>query len=641
MLRSRPERAVHAAVGVAFVLSVSLGVHGFSLPLWHGIIDQSQPREILAGTAQPILSDTWIVYLPMILSQRHSPTPYSTVSPVIGDPGQSMLTSFAVPVLHVLTLFRPHLWGYFLGDNPGLAWHWAFFTLITFQAFFLLCRVVGRAPVGFSLALGSAAALAPFFQLWGMVDSPFATYAALSAVCLWKAFAAPGVPRAVAWGAGAGYFATCLVFLMYPPYAVTLAYWVLFVVLGAALESAGGANLGLRRVLALVTCAVIPAVMLALFLQREAGNLSILANTVYPGTRVLTGGGLPLLHEVSSWFLLAPTRIRDWGHLGNVCEASSYLLLTPVIVGVVLLRRARGEPVDPLVTAMLAYIGLVVAWQTIGFPLTVARLSLWSKVPETRAIIGLGPAEIVLLCRLFANRRATVERWPALLGLGAVLALAGLGAGHLLARTLVPLNPGRIAFGGIAFALVATVFLGAPRVAPWCLAAVSAALSLGFNPLVLRGARYLQENPLARAMKRAEATDPGAHWLVMNEPALANYPRMLGIHALNGVHFYPQRELWEALDPRREHVEAYNRYAYVNVWLGRGALSVRSPQPDVVNVTLDPGSEEFRRLGVRYVLMRGGPADFGSAFPGATLEYDHSGIRLLRLAPPEPDRGRR
>src|SRR5262249_51470337 len=149
MLRSRPGRNVHAAVGVAFIVSVLLGLHGFSLPLWRGIIDQSDRSEVLAGQPQHILSDTWIVYLPMILSQRHSPTPFSTVSPVIGDPGQSMLTGFPVPVQHVLTLFRPHLWGYFLGDNAGLAWHWAFFTLITFQAFFLLCRVIGRAPLAF------------------------------------------------------------------------------------------------------------------------------------------------------------------------------------------------------------------------------------------------------------------------------------------------------------------------------------------------------------------------------------------------------------------------------------------------------------------------------------------------------------
>jgi hypothetical protein len=640
MLRSRPGWAVHAAAGVAFFLSVSLGIHGFSLPLWRGIIDQSQPHEVLAGTPQPILSDSWIVYLPMILSQRHSPSPYSTVSPVIGDPGQSMLTTFPVPVKHVLTLFRPHLWGYFLGDNAGLAWHWAFFTLITFQGFFLLCRIVGHAALGFSLALGIAAALAPFFHLWGMVDSPFATFAVLSAICLWKAFQAPLMSRAVAWGAGGGYFATCLVFLMYPPYGVTLAYWVLFVLVGAALESPGGADLRLRHLLTLVTCAVVPAAMLALFVHHEAENLSIVANTVYPGTRALTGGGLPVLHEFSSWYFLAPTRIRDWGHFGNVCEASSYLLLTPVILGVVVLRRLRGEPVEPLVLAMLAYIALVVAWQTIGFPLVVARLSLWSKVPETRAIIGLGPAEILLLCRLFANRGPVLGRWPVLAGVGAVLALVGLGFGYLLARTLVPLNPGRIVFGGLAFALVATAFLGAPRLAPWCLAAVSAALSIGFNPLVLRGTRYLQENPLARAMKKAEAADPGARWLVMNDAGLANYPRMLGIHALNGVHFYPQWAFWKALDPRREHLEAYNRYAYVNVLLGRGAPSIWSPQPDVVNVMLDPASDEFRRLAVRYVLMRGGPTDATSAFPGATLEFDRSGIRLLRLEALEPARAR-
>jgi len=164
------------------------------------------------------------------------------------------------------------------------------------------------------------------------------------------------------------------------------------------------------------------------------------------------------------------------------------------------------------------------------------------------------------------------------------------------------------------------------------MAGISAVLTIGFNPLVRGGSEFLQMNGLARSMHRAEARDPHARWLVLNDGILGNYPRMLGIHGLNGVHFYPQFAFWAALDPERRQVSTYNRYASVNVFLTRGPTQIRSVQSDGVEVFLDPRSPEFERLNVQYVLLRGGPSDLKDVFVDASVEYDGAGLRLLRLA---------
>jgi hypothetical protein len=633
----RGDRAVHGAVLLVLLLSLGIRVHGFSLPIWHELLDGSPKPEVLFGEGRSILSDSWGVYLPLIFSQRHSPEPYATTSHVVGDPGQSMLASFAVPVAHPLTIFRPHLWGYFFGDDVGMSWHWAFFVLMTFEAFFLLGRFVCGVTWKFATPLALAMTLSPFFQLWGMVDAPFVAFAVMVAVSLWRAWSTTATRPRIAWSLAAGFFATCLAFLMYPPYAVTMGYWLLFVLTGAWLELGRGSRTVLTaRLVSLLICAVIPLVTLAAFLHSQADTLRLVRETVYPGSRLITGGAFRLLHGIASWFLPAPAHIRNWGQLTNVCEASSFLLLTPFLIVVALVRTGSEERGGALAWSMFAYIAVVLVWQTIGFPTALARVSFWSKVPETRAAIGLGPAEFVILCRLFGrSTRPVTQVQP--LAMSAVASLGGaLAAGWWIAHNLVPLNPGRVLFGVVAFTLVCVSFLRAPNFAPWVMATVAAVLTLGFNPLVRGGSEFFQTNPLARAMRRAEAKDPGARWLVFNDGVLGNYPRALGIHGLNGVHFYPQFHFWAALDPERLHVNEYNRYASVNVYLATGPVRIRSQQVDGVEVLIDPRSPEFSRLDVRYVLLRGGPLNVAEAFNDASVEYEGAGLRLLRLEPRRP-----
>jgi hypothetical protein len=625
---------LHSAALLLFVANLGLGLHGFSLPLWHDVIDGSKHSEVLLGQERPILSDSWGVYLPMIFSQRHSPTPFSTVSPVMGDPSMSTTAMFPVPVAHWLSFARPQLWGYFLGDDLGLAWHWAFFILLTFEAFFLLARTVGGAQRGFAAGIGIAATLSPLLQFWGMVDAPYVSFAALGGVCFWKSWTAVGTTRRVGWSLAAGYLATCLALLMYPPYAVTLAYWLLFLLAGIwfTLPRATVASAG-ERLSLLVVAGVLPAAALAVFAVSQAEVLRLIQGTLYPGVRAFSGGEAPILHNVLSWFVPQVWRIRNWGgYLPNLCEAASSLSLAPFLLAVSIHRYRVERRVDPIIVAMFGYLALIGVWQAIGFPLPLAKATFWSKVPTVRAQLGIIPAEMLIASRLFGSGDIQPVRAPIPLAIAAATCFsAALLAGLWIVKHLVPLNAGRVFFGALSFTLVCLAFLAVPRRAPWVLAAVAAILTVGFNPMVRGGSRWLKGNPLARAMREANQRHPGSRWLVMNDGILGNYPRLLGIHGLNGIHFYPQLAFWKALDPTGAKESEWNRYASVNVFLDRGPVRIHSPQSDGVEVFLDPLSREFERLRVDYVLLRGGPPDIATAFGPAKVEYEAAGLRIVRI----------
>jgi len=55
---------------------VGLRIHGFSLPVWHQVIDGSPASEILVGEARVIRGDEWYVRLPLAFAQAAHDTPF-------------------------------------------------------------------------------------------------------------------------------------------------------------------------------------------------------------------------------------------------------------------------------------------------------------------------------------------------------------------------------------------------------------------------------------------------------------------------------------------------------------------------------------------------------------------------------------
>ena len=49
--------------------------HGYSLPVWHTVLDGSAPEGVLAGELRPLRSDDWLVGLPLALAQATTNRP--------------------------------------------------------------------------------------------------------------------------------------------------------------------------------------------------------------------------------------------------------------------------------------------------------------------------------------------------------------------------------------------------------------------------------------------------------------------------------------------------------------------------------------------------------------------------------------
>jgi hypothetical protein len=170
----RPMRRLLAATTAVFVGLVAAGLHGFSLPSWHAFLADDGPMpELLAGRPRDVRSDDWYVQIPLALAQRAHEPAFPRVNGLIGA-GQDVILPIATPIRHPITLFRPEVWGFFLGADLGLAWMWwsralGLFAVWACVAFLLAGR---RTVYG---ALGGALVLfAPLMQLWSLNAAPLA-----------------------------------------------------------------------------------------------------------------------------------------------------------------------------------------------------------------------------------------------------------------------------------------------------------------------------------------------------------------------------------------------------------------------------------------------------------------------------------
>ncbi len=603
-----------------FVLLVGLGIHQYSLPMLS--FDEDEGSGTLLGVPQAIRSDDWASGIPLMLSQLSHKPPFPVINKNIGY-GANQLALFKLPVWHVLAVFKPTTWGFFLGANAGLAWMWWSMVLGFFYVFFLLFMLISRNRFFLSVMGSLMLLFSPFFQFWSMHKSEIPIFMAL--VVLSFAYLAFSASKKVILASGVllGWSCGCFMFnFIYPPCQVSLAYLLVFILAGFIADRRSQLALrhaGLVRLSSLAISLAIAIFAVAVFYFDAREVINIMDQTVYPGKRFSTGGDFEPWKLLSNNFLIHlyvffkhgvnASSLVNWADMGNICEYASFIFLFPVLIPVLIARCAIArKPVDPLSVIIGAYIILILVYMFLGFPEWLSKYSGFSRTPSYRELMGLGIANMVLLVAMLSNtiyfelskriRLIVITGWAILLILSAV---------HLFAKWPVASLPYLIA-ASLAVASVSYFLLSAgySKTALAVLAALSVLSAGWFNPLVRGGSESFLDSPLSRMILDIDASEGGAsRWVTFSlNLTKSNILRILGVNALDGLYPYPQLELWKTLDPLQEDINVYNRYGYAFFIPNRGphvAFSVNAD--DYFTVGIDPGSDALSYLGVTHCLV--------------------------------------
>jgi hypothetical protein len=332
--------------------------------------DNSGP---VAGTARVIRSDEWAVATPTFQAavrnrfQRINETSFYR---------EDLRCFYALPLADWSLIFKPQLWAFFVG-SPATAFslYFALEACAFLAGYQLLFRQLGI-PGWLAVAGALVAFFSGFTQFWWttygplLAGLPWALLAVLLPLRWWKK------ALLCAWVFPAVVFSH-----VYPTLLLTLAWGsliLLFAVRPSLLRSPGD----------LVAIAVGLLVTAIAVYAYYAELIPIIRNTVYPGHRIGTAGGTPILVTLSQVFPFLTFRLGDYQYLTgpNICEIGTLGSFLPLAT-LCLMRYGslKGNPiVKKALPVLLAGFAAITLWEVAPLPAWIGHILLWDTGNSNR-----------------------------------------------------------------------------------------------------------------------------------------------------------------------------------------------------------------------------------------------------------------
>jgi len=291
----------------------------------------------------------------------------------------------------------------------------------------------------------------------------------------------------------------------------------------------------------------------------------------------------------------------------NVCEASNFVLLFPVPMAALLWwawrRRAH---VSALEWSLIAYIVVVLSWMAVGWPRFLAVASGFERSQGTRPLLGLGLASIILCCVFMARTQVSLPR-----GLGTRLAVAASLVAALVLYSLgfnratqAFATDNQVALVCLLAAAAGYLLLTRRRIAFAACVLLPNIWSHGLVNPVGTGLGPIIDTRLVREVTPLIHRDPTARWAVYGPHVVADLFKAAGAQVFNGTKFVPPLEDLRVIDPMSSSTSIYNRYAHVELEPRPGSdATFTLGHGDWYTIHMDPKSDVWRRLGVRYVVL--------------------------------------
>gem|GEM_PF-1918356 len=631
-----------AGILAAAILYICLNLNQSSIGIWERVFpDRPVEQAVDLGTPKLIRSDEWTVQTPWALNQvaagfpRHNPNIGGEAAPILA----------AMPLDGLLGLPQAKFWGFhLLAPDRGFSWWWAYKTFGMLGAFLWMLLLLTRGNLAASW-LGSVWIYASSFTQWWFSSSlpEIAIAFAISVVgAIYTLYSSR--PRLVVTGCVlVAYGATNLLLHLYPPAIVSLGYLGVALLAGYSVQRSGSIRISdlamLRAGATAITVSLLAVYALHYYSAAEASICGIMS-TVYPGRRVSTGGQFPIEKLASGLFegfRLGESRVPL--KPTNASEASGFLLLAPLVLLLVPLRRLVSRS-NALLLAVIAFLALCFCWIAVRLPGPLESLLQtmgWQYVTSKRAVFAFGIGSITACVLMLdwamcstADAVAPGRRVAAV----CAVAISTLALGWWLSRLDAAFfTRGTIAAGVIcSTSIAAGIALGRPALAAIGLAIYMMA-TMAVNPL-MSGLSSMTGKPVLVAARSHSTTH--SKWLVVGEPFFSQGLKALGLNAFGGYLYQPDMAAVAVLDPSHRYEHSWNRYARVRV------TSVpQTPEPvfkttwgDQYTIEISVCGPHVRKLGITHVAYTSPVPDSDLACLEELTSPEDSGVRLFTLRGP-------
>ncbi len=600
------------AVLLVLILS-SLHLHCFAFSKWHEIIDGSRQTEIIFGKAPAFHSDDWLVNIPHCISQSKDNPPFQKYNSLIGDGRYNMIITGAAPVMDITTLFRPHIWGYFISPDFGMAFEW---WVKVISLIFSMWILVHRLTENWKIACLATITIAfsPFLQAWSFNCSISVAFATGTLLAFMQIRSAGTIWMLMLSSACFIWFLTAfLLTFYYTPYLITLMYLILFLAIGICLDKKGAGKMSLSNVITLVISLMVVAGIMCYVVIDNCETIAIIKNSEYPGKRISLGSEYPIeaIQGIFRGNILSYKPPHNWTPL-NRCEGAGFILFFPLTIAAIVFEVIKRKKVpNKIAICLILYLLFIIFSSLFGLPEKIAKITLMERVPPGRTLLVIGIVDLLLFAIYAAERKqnfslkyATFSSIAIVLWGLFLLILAKKASNFFYHYDFkYPL------YGALLIFVPSILLFFYPKIALLIVALFSCYFTYNTNPVANGGFKFIEENPLSKKiceLSIAEEKLSGKKpiWLVYDTIEMPTLLRMLRVRALNGLHAYPQTNLWNKIDPDHSYNPIYNRYSHIVFFLPPNSnyINIYLKQQDIVIAELHPEHPAFAKLNVDFIM---------------------------------------
>lgn len=624
-------------IGISlFSFFVIFGYHGSSIAIYNQCIDTNNEivsSNPIVGVVRSIRSDEWRVNATYILSQASSLNNYSSVNHTMMG-GINNLVNFypKLPTADFSLLFSPRYIGFLLLPlEQGYSFYWYFDIFALFFASFELFMILTKKKKMYALAGASLITFAPAIQWWECFALPWTGFASL--VLLYKFLNTDKFRNKILYSIVIGYFGTIFVLQLYPAWMIPLSYLYLSIIVWMLIDNKG--KYGVRDLLMLISIVllIVGGVFGYLFYYSK-DVFELMSNTVYPGARFEQGGNSweHLFNYVNSFYLLKETGI-------NSSEASQFFSLypLPLLFGIyILIKNFINNKKDYLLILLVSVLVFLNLYNFVVFPKWLAKITFLYMTPASRMHVMVGLISTILLIVLIANYATNIklkkENIKSILLITIVSLILPLLSIYYAKVNLDDMsNEYLILLYIICSLLHFLILLDNKKIKVFlCLSliVISAIIGGKVHPISV-GIDVMYDKPLAKEVRKIVKRDSNERWLVVNTSILYNnYILANGAKLVNSTNYYPNYDVWNILDKKKEYESVWNRYSHMSIVLDDfEKTTVELLHGDHIQININP--KDVCRLKVKYLVATGGLEQLNNKY--ATFKRIYEGDNNINI----------
>lgn len=558
-----------------FLFAIVFELNNSSLSLWKNINTEisKEKTDVILGKARAIRTDEFAIYTPMLLSQNPN---YGYFNDSLRGGNTDVFMVYGQPIKNIVSVFRPFLLGFlFLGSAKGLSFFWIirliFLFLVSFEFFILISNnnkiisLVGTFLITF----------APVVQWWwtpsGIVE--IIIYGEILILLLnnylqQKKFIKRSIIIFLTM-----IFCGSYLFVLYPAWQIPMAYVFLIISLWIFMENFHEYKFDKKDIIPVSISVILFVIALIYIYGKSKETIELITSTVYPGTRFETGGDKYTEYNIGCNSVIQV--FRYWGNIflaifdknlkTNPCNFSTFFDLFPIGLIVSFIVLFKDKIKDKLLIMLLFLYLFFTIWCVIGFPKSLAQITMMKVSPAYRTFIVLGFVNVLIFIRSISLVKYKMNILYSsvisfILVITIVVSNVYIYKGYFSVDKIIIVSL-------LSFSLFYLILRNKiNKVFVFLIILIMMISGLFVNP-VQKGIDFVNNLRLSQVIKETETNKKGL-WIVENfKFFIINFPVMQGAKTLNSTNTYPNINLLKQLDEEGKYRSIYNRYANILITL--------------------------------------------------------------------------